>query len=354
MRAWSFRSVLGRGTPRWRALALVVGFTEPAGLEVSWDAPPSCPDAATAREEILARLPAGAVQDTLHADVRVRSEDGGSWRVDVELRGDVVLGTRTLHADTCAEALTATAVVVAIAVDPDRDEDESPPPSAPEDRTVPPPPAIEVEDPVVPDEADADPPTPQPQPQPRVETAAPEPAPASPRLEGLSIGVRGGLDFGALPSPSAHVVGRLGLLARRWHLQAAALHRIEVESEALENLDMAAGGRFRLTGGRLGAGPRLAWGRFELPLDAGVEVGAIWARGTGAVEPRTTRRLWVAAVASGGVAWAPIPALAVELGVDGVVPLTRPTFTLGESVELLTVGRGAIRAWLGISGRFSL
>ncbi len=64
-------------------------------------------------------------------------------------------------------------------------------------------------------------------------------------------------------------------------------------------------------------------------------------------------------MASAGVGWAPRLAsprasLALQLGLDGVVPLLRPEFTLDDAVEVLTVGPFAIRAWLGVLGRFSL
>ncbi len=339
-----------------------MGFAEPTGLEVTWDAPPSCPDEATATAQILARLPTEAARRPVRAHARVVEEANGTWRVDIELYDDDGVGTRSLHADSCAEALTATAVVVAIAVDP-----EAVPPPPQDDDAVPAPPEerspegpgeqtpsaerpAEPVDLTAPDEApDASPSTESS----IAESSSTEPAPTRSRpLGGWSLGVRGGLDYGALPSPAAHLFGHLGLFGRRWHVLGGALHRIQTEASA--QVPQTAGGRFRLTAGRLGAGPRLAWGRFGLPLHAGVELGAIWARGTGAVEPQTTRRLWAAAIASAGVAWTPIPAVALELGLDGVLPLARPSFTLGESIEVLTVGRGALRAWLGIAGHFSL
>lgn len=365
----SLATVVGvrRAGARSRALALAIATSGPAGpgVEVIWEAPASCPDAPTARAEILARVADGPAARELRATARVRALDDGTFEVEVELRREGDVATRTLRAASCNEALTATAVVVAIAVDPSLEPvaDDG----TPVETLVPPPPSdASGEVPavsVVEDEEEAASST-------RERGAAGEageaPAPserrseaaASPRELGLSLGVRGGLDFGALPSPAGHVAGAVGIFGRRFVVQAGALHRIRTQTTV--ELPQPVGGRFRLTAASLSAGPRLRWGAFELPLAAGLELGAIWARGIGAgVEPIPVRRTWLAAVASAGVGWAPRLAsprasFALHLGLDGVVPLLRPEFTLDDAVDVLTVGTFAIRAWLGVLVRFSL
>lgn len=52
-------------------------------------------------------------------------------------------------------------------------------------------------------------------------------------------------------------------------------------------------------------------------------------------------------------AWAPHRRVALQLGVDAIVPLWRPRFVLGDAIDLATVGRAAVRAWLGVELRFS-
>lgn len=324
----------------------------PAGpsLDVVWDAPATCPDAATARAEILARVADRPAARELEAEARVHALGDGTWQVEVVLRSDEGTATRTLQAASCREALTATAVIVAIAVDPAQGSTAEVPAPA----LVPPPPMSPASPiPREPELAGERPAAAavRTAPSPDVVRSTAEPA-ARRELE-LSLGVRGGLELGALPSPAGHVAAALGLQGRRFEVQAGALHRIRRDT-ALTGLPVPAGGRFRLTVAQLRAGPRLRWGALELPLAAGVELGAIWAQGIGAVEPIAVRRPWVAAVASVGVGWAPRRAFALQLGVDGVIPLLRPKFTLDEDVEVLTVGPLAARAWLGVAGRFSL
>lgn len=322
-------------------------------LEVTWDAPASCPDAATARAEILARVADRPAARELEATARVHAQGDGGWEVEVELRSDQGTATRTLRAASCREALTATAVIVAIAVDASKEATTEVPAPA----LVPPPPTSpaspaplepEIAAPRAPERRSADAAGSSASPAVR----GPEGAASGPEL-GLSLIARGGLDLGALPSPAGHVAAAVGLHGRRFELQAGALHRIRRDA-SLAALPQPAGGRFRLTVAQLRAGPRLRWGSFELPLAGGLELGAIWAQGIGAVEPIAVRRPWVAALASAGLGWAPRTAFAVQLGVDGVIPLLRPTFTLDEDVEVLTVGPLAARAWLGVAGRFSL
>jgi hypothetical protein len=348
-------ATVGRARPRRPALALAIAVSGPAaGIDVSWDAPPSCPDAATARAEILARVTDPTAAHELRVMARVRQLDDDAWQVTVELSSEQGTATRTLEAPSCSEALTATAVVVAIAVAQAEPPVEIPTPPAPPASIEPPPapagqPALAEDPPATQGRATEtvasveDPP---------VEPASPKPTASARRELALSVGARAGLDYGALPSPAAHLAASAGLLGRRFLVQAGVVHRVRTEASLA--LPSPAGGRFRLTAAELVAGPRLAWGAFELPLWGGLELGAIWARGIGEVEPIAVRRLWAAGVASVGAGWAPLPALALHLGVEGVVPLARPTFTLGESVEVLTVGPIAVRAWLGVSGRFSL
>lgn len=335
------------------ALALFGAAPLESGVTLRWEAPAGCPDEAEARAEIAARLADRPVERKLRAQARVRALADDGWQVEVEIHGEEGTAVRTLRAATCEEALTATAVVLAIAVGPEEAVVPSPPEEAVEGEGE-----GEVETEVETEDGDAA----EVEVEPELTTVEPppavrEPTPAPPPSRGASslaiaIDARGGLDLGALPSPAAHVAAGLGLLGRRFTIQASALHRIR--TEMLAALPIPAGGRFRLTAGQLLAGPRLRWGRLELPLAAGVEAGAIWARGTGAVEPIAVRRAWAAAVARVGVGFAPWEALALQLGVDGVVPLLRPVFTLGDEVEVHAVGPVAVRAWLGVTVRFSL
>lgn len=360
-RVRALATVIAVRRPRARrpALALALGVAGPVGpgVEVIWDAPASCPDAATARAEILARVADRPAARGIRAHARARALADGAWQVEVELQSDAGTATRTLRAASCEEALTATAVVVAIAVDPAGEDGASEGEASEGEASVPPPP---VSGPSETSETSGPSEVSEVSERPRVSEAGDAERPAAREPEGVasrrelgvSISARGGLDLGALPSPAGHVAAAVGLYGRRFVVQAGALHRIR--ADASTTLPQPAGGRFWVTAAQLLAGPRLRWGALELPLAAGLELGAIGARGIGEVEPIPVRRAWAAALASVGLGWAIRPALAVQLGVDGVVPLLRPEFTLDEDVEVLTVGPIAARAWVGVGGRFSL
>lgn len=330
-----------------RGLALILlAPTGDAGLR--WDAPEGCPDHAAAVAEITARAGEHAAA-ALRADVHVVREGPDAYVVRVDLRGEVV-GHRELRAGSCAEALTATAVVIAIAVSPPVDATASP--TVP---TVPDTPDAATTDATT-DATTVDPATADATPVDDATTSAvPRETPSTPtprrRRPALTLAARAGLDAGTVPGVAPLLDGTIGALGRRWHAAAGVTHRFAADIDAPGSTDL--GGRFRVTAAHLVAGPRFRWGAFELPLRAGVELGALAAVGTGALEPRPVRRLWAAALLGAAGAWAPHRRVALQLGVDAVVPLWRPRFILGDAIDLATVGRAAVRAWLGVELRFS-
>lgn len=314
-------------------------------VALRWDAPIGCPDHASALAEIRARLGdrSGAAME---ADVQVVRDGADAYVVEIELRGDVV-GTRSLRASSCTEALTATATVIAIAATappPPREDAEvpEPPPPIPDDGT-----AIEAE--VA---------TREPSPSTPRHPASPDghgPPPPSRRRArpALTVAARAGLDVGTVPRLAPLLTASLGALGPRWHAVAGVSHRFAAEVDVATPNDVALGGRFRVTAGHLVAGPRLRWGTFELPLRAGLELGVVSAQGVGAVIPHLIRRTWSAVVLGAAAAWVPRRAIALQLGVDAIVPLWRPRFVLGETIGVATVAPAAVRAWLGLELRFS-
>lgn len=325
-----------------RGLALILlAPTGDAGLR--WDAPDGCPDHAAAVAEITARAGDHAAA-ALQADVHVVREGPDAYMVRVDLRGEVV-GHRELRAGSCAEALTATAVVIAIAVSPPADATAGPTvPTVPE-TTAP----TETTDPAVVESATTGPVDTATRGAPTRELAGP-PAPRR-RRPALTLAARAGLDVGTVPGIAPLLLATIGAHGPRWHAAVGAVHRFAAVVDAPDDSDL--GGRFRVTAAQLVAGPRFRWGAFELPLRAGVELGSLAAVGTGAVDPRAVRRLWAAALLGVVGAWAPHRRVALQLGVDAVVPLSRPRFVLGDAIDLATVGRAAVRAWLGVELRFS-
>lgn len=318
--------------------ALMFAAVGAPDLTVEWDAPTECPTQEQAREQILRGLEED-VAGPLVVRVRVRqiAED---WTLHVDIEGPRGEGQRVLRARTCEEATAAAAVVVAIAVDPAAQSLSDPSVEIPE------PVGIESES-VVESVVAVEPVRVEPA---RVEEVEPEPEAPRPRELVLALEVRGGAAMGSVGPIAGHIGGTAALQGRWWEVYAGARHRTAIRIEAD---GLAAGGRFAVTAAQLGAGPRIDLGTLEIPIRAGVELGRIRAEGYGAIEATTAFRLWTAAVLSAGVAWSPREIVALGLGVDGVVPLLRPGFTIGE-LEVLTVGRFAFRAWLGVALRFSL
>lgn len=329
--------VLGTAVAAWMFAA--VGAPD---LTVEWDAPSECPTRDEAREQILRGLSDGVTgRVVVRARVRQIAED---WTLRVEIEGPQGVGHRVLRARTCEEATAVAAVVVAIAVDPAAESLSDP--------------SDEVEEPVAvksqstiesatESEVATEPARIEPE---RIEVAEPEPDPPPPRELAVALEVRGGVAMGSIGPIAGHIGGTAALQGRWWEVYAGARRRT---ASRIDADGLTAGGRFAVTAAQLGAGPRIDLGALEIPIRAGVELGRIRAEGYGDIEATTAFRLWAAAVLSAGVAWSPREIVALGLGIDGVVPLLRPGFTIGD-IEVLTVGRFAFRAWLGVALRFSL
>lgn len=74
-------------------------------------------------------------------------------------------------------------------------------------------------------------------------------------------------------------------------------------------------------------GTVLPW--LELHVGGGVDGGAAIGRGVGLSVPRDTAAPWVAIEAAAGIAWVPLPELALLLEIEALVPVVRPVFVAG-------------------------
>lgn len=123
-----------------------VARAEPS-LDLTWTAPPGCPDRAWMMSAVL-HLVTGSPPQALLVTGAVHEEDG-QWVVDLELSG-AASGTRTLRASSCKSVSRGAALIVALALDPQaaalaseelaRSEAPAPPPPSP----APPPPPPEA------------------------------------------------------------------------------------------------------------------------------------------------------------------------------------------------------------------
>ncbi len=277
----------------------------------------------------------------LEADGNLRRRDDGQWQLDLEIaRGDGEPTVRSFVAPECATAIDAAALVIALAMDPAQAEPERTPAVI----DVPTPAGGPAPAQAAPRRANTTP------------SVAPTPpaTPRHPKVRGL-LRAGGGVDFGGLPGAAAFFEAAGGALGPRWRAELTGMYRLQSADRA--RLDRDVGGRFVLwTIGARGCGVpsvRIASGGvFSFPLCAGAEGGRLVVEGFGFAGARTTRRPWAAATIGPGVAWAPLPNIAISLQAALGIPWIRSAIAIDGLERLHVTGSVFGRAWLGIEGRF--
>jgi hypothetical protein len=353
-------------------MALALGLVEPAvggasepavgvpelvspaaeAVALTWQAPAGCPDAAAVRRALAGYLgegPSAEAGAAVRAVARV-TQSGGAYRL--VLRTETASGEsrRETTADDCAVLVDATAVIVAIAVDPSTvlgRGDAAPRPVEPEPVEPPSEPApSEPADPVDP----VDPGPTEAAPILAPEVPSPVPPPVSPRVR-YGVRVGGGVDLGVLPGLAGGVRVAAAAFGRPWRAELRGDFWFPRTATAAEGI----GARVSLWSlGARGCGvPAVARAGLELPLCAGLESGAMRGDPVGdrIASPTPSRRFWLAADASAGVAWAPWRFLALVLQAELVVPIVRAGFRVGE-MEVHRAGPVGGRGLLGLEARF--
>jgi hypothetical protein len=219
-------------------------------LELSWDAPPGCPDVQQVAADI-GRLTRGTAAPMVVAGT-VSRDDAGQWAVDLAItRAGGVPGQRRVEGGSCREVTDAAAVIVALARGA-----PSPPPPPP-----PPPPAV-----------------------------VQAPAPPPPRRLRWGVAAVGGIDAAALPAPTPG----LGLAASL----AAGRNRFELQATAWRSQDAAltpsSGAHVALYAGAARYCRVLAGDRLAFAACAGVEGGALRAAGFGLRTNQSGLARWLA------------------------------------------------------------
>ncbi len=294
-------------------------------VELRWRAPTSCPSAAVLRERIErdrsepipVDLPLSVIVD---AEVVARA-DG---RSTMKARTSSATGAteRTWIADDC-ETLADVAVVLVV--------------SAIEETT---------------------PRAPEPAPAPTPIAAPPQTAPVAPANE-VATRSRFVPVIGLRPSLGAEIRGlpRAGFAANVALILAWRYARLELSG-------LYATPRYTEQSGDAGAVLQLATfaargcGRLltrwvEIPLCAGLEVGAVFGRGVGVDDPRRDQVLWAAALLGPALVIRAHPRLGVVLDGDVAFPLGRPSFELHPYGTVWKAGIGG-RVLIGIEVWFSV
>lgn len=311
----------------------------PAPLELVWQAPAACPDGAEVLRR-LATLAPGRAAPGLRADGSIAPLVGGTWRLQLALRGPGIADTRTIDAAECSTLGDVAALLLAIAVAPEtavrRHEAGA---SAPDDRPVLPlPPREPVAAPSI---AAA----------PRIEPDELPTAPAPRRSAVLRGALRlaGGAEVGAIPAWSPSAVLGAALLGAGWRVELAGTY----SARTLAYDDRSAvGGRLQLAAGALrGCGvPR--WRRFEFPVCGGLELGALRGVARGVLAPAPALDLWIAAQLVAGAAWVPARRVALVVALDVSIALRRPGFHVASLGELARSQPIGLRPTVGVELRF--
>jgi hypothetical protein len=311
----------------------------PAPFELVWQAPAACPDGAEVLRR-LATLAPGRAAPGLRADGSIAPVVGGTWRLQLALRGPGIADTRTIDAAECSTLGDVAALLLAIAVAPEtavrRHEAGA---SAPDDRPVLPlPPREPVAAPSI---AAA----------PRIEPDELPTAPAPRRSAVLRGALRlaGGAEVGAIPAWSPSAVLGAALLGAGWRVELAGTY----SARTLAYDDRSAvGGRLQLAAGALrGCGvPR--WRRFEFPVCGGLELGALRGVARGVLAPAPALDLWIAAQLVAGAAWVPARRVALVVALDVSIALRRPGFHVASLGELARSQPIGLRPTVGVELRF--
>ncbi len=304
---------------------------------LEWSAPSGCPD----REAVRARV------DDLVGDaegrspglvVRGRVKQGRPhWTLDLELDDGDVRSSRRMEATACPTLVDVAALVVAIELDAVQAgvATQGPAPR-----------------PAIPDVIEGPPVRPTTRgglgpadlrPQPRPDTAPRRRGP------GLGGGLHVGVGAGALPGVGPVLGGSMTVAWPRLRLTAMA---DSWSRQTIRYPDDTAGASLGLTAGGLRVCPVLHPGPVEVPLCAGGWVGALRGEGQGVGTPRVVTDAWAAVELEPGIAWAPIPAAALRLGVGGLLAVRRPSYLLRDRPVLFVAPAVGARVTLALELRW--
>ena len=323
----------------WGALAVVALWTTvtrtgaadaPLPLELTWDAPESCPNTESIRqrvEQILRGPPSSSA--TVVARGKVETSSDGRFHLALTIRSGDLEETRALDAATCSALAEAAGVLIALAIDPSRTETSDAP-------VEPPVPSV----PSSPSSKRAEPP-------PRREDHHAVSAPIEPPPPRVAIGVGAAFASGTLPDSGGGVLASGALRVRRFRAGLFGTYFFPQSA----SFDRGAGATFGMF--ELGAfgGYLFPVGPVAFGPSAELEATFVAAKGFGIREPRVTSTWWPTVVLGGRVEGR----LARNLGLfttgDMLLPIGAPTFTLataGAGVKLHQPSLPALRVCLGI------
>ncbi|HWB76800.1 MAG TPA: hypothetical protein VG755_17660 [Nannocystaceae bacterium] len=297
-----------------------------ASAAVQWEAPPGCPDDAALESRIAALVGDPTIVTPATAKVK---QVGDRYEVELVTWIDGGSQRRELAATSCEALADAVAVVIAVALDPVEAAET--------------PRIVEATEVAAVGITTTRTPTP----------ALPERvrAPKSPLYFGLALA--GG--YGSGIAPSGHGIVHVGLaLGRRaWSIELDA--RVWPRREFVRG-DPAVRTRVTLgTVGLLGCGKGV-FGRVELPVCAGVEVGGLRARGPELVGDAAPRNFpWIAPRARIGLRVLLGRGVGIWTAAEGAVPLAQSELHVGVGADdriVWSTQPASLRVMLGLDFRW--
>lgn len=312
---------------RWRlAYALVAGpgvaqpadsepvaiAGEPDALDLTWSAPSGCPDRAAVVADVASLVEPGARLDAV-AVVATVTREGVDHRLDLHVRTIHGELSRSFHAKRCATLARTTALHVVLA--------------ASEQAPTPPPP---------------EPPPPQPR-------APPPPPKRSPTVRG-ALAIGGAVGYGALTVVTPEVNLGLALLGRRFRVALDVAYAVPRKISARGEPSVAA--QVQSTYASVRGCPRFGFAKLDVLPCVALEAGALRVQGHGVIDSRTVRAPWLASAVGLGLAWAPIPAVALWTRAELVVPWLYPRFDVDGLGPMTRVRPVHGRLVLGVEWRF--
>jgi hypothetical protein len=311
------------------ALALALAAPPaPSDLDIEWDAPRDCPDASEVRARIdeLAD-PGGGRRSGATVQAQVHQE-GERWILELTLDVPEGRARRSLDGASCEVVADAAALIVAVMLDPQTvlEDLERAPEPVPE-------PAPKI--------------APEPEPAPKT-----SPAPKQPRARKVRgiLGIAGTGTFGALPRFGGGLLATAGIDSR--YVRAEAITTYDAPQLRLVDAEARAGAVFDLwTAGVRGCGLARVQ-TLVIPVCAGVELGALRARGEGLEVRRRVNLLHARATVGAGLSWAATRWLELRAEVAGLVTLSPWRVVIDDLGEVHRSRPVGIRAGLGFAAIF--
>jgi len=334
-------------------------------VSITWSGSPAC-DGALALRARLRRLLAGSTKGTkasgsVDAELMPspelsaeKSSAGDSWTMTLGISSSSGRWSRRIDDESCGRMIEVAALIAAIYLDPlavqatlvvaDDPPDPPDPPAPGKSPTAAPasPPATveglssgqtkEVEDLPAPDAEAASASPSRRKSAPSMKRAAPRgDSSAARRPSQLGAAARAALlgSYGPFPGVGALFVGGVGLTSGdRLLLEIAVLHRFR-SRHAIENapgLELLAS----LTGARANACWTPRRRGLELPLCAGLDLGALNVEALGIRNAERDRSLYIAPHLGARLLWRPSPTVGLGLDLGASVALRRRTYGIGE------------------------